>query len=437
MKQKSNALIIANKILPMIFLITVQNFAQGSSLPSTQNVTLSATPELTLAPQNPLQKTTCPQLLLKVKNQNCYGACWAMATTSMLEGLSKINKYHIPEHTVSGDALFVRYLQQQVLYNLDAGLDTSIDYLLYFLKNRNFKQESNTPDALSLLLQFGATDENDYTLPKNRTSFSKSAVLSYLNTRLAKYYQTLIDLIKDFNKHRTESSRIQQIFEEVYSSAADDMFSAITAYFGELPSKTYNIQDLLENKKIYQIEVNKDYSLPKNKFLNLFLKTRDHDIFYYLDSSDYKSTIHFPFKKPEKYLKNQNEALRAETFSSDRLMMQKNYNLHDAHRALLHNAKNNVPTVMSISWLNKFENRNLGTLALNNKKPIKLSLNNLMLHAVLVVGVNTKIENNEEVIEAVTIQNSWGEYVGKNGFYQIDANYLNNYLHDLTWLQDL
>ncbi|MEQ1664860.1 MAG: C1 family peptidase, partial [Bdellovibrionales bacterium] len=289
-------------------------------------------------------------------------------------------------------------------------------------------------NSIVLLLRFGLLKEDDYHLPyksKRDASKNKNRLLKYLERRLKIYYNDVLGLFYEHNKTRDQ---IQNKFEEIYNAAAIEMNEAIASSLGVVPDLTRKVDSFLLDKEINSVIVKQSLEEPKKNLVEyLFKPTQSTN----KSVGPFVPTVEnsfYTFKIPDQFSHRKYNINWSEDFMLARANTQMTSYPTEAFSLLIANAKAKIPTVISVSWINKFENRKLGLLSLNQKKPIKLKSDQLHLHQVLVVGVTTKIENHEEKLDFITIQNSWGEFVGQNGYYRIDAEYLKSYLFEMNWL---
>ncbi|MDQ0149387.1 C1 family peptidase [Eubacterium multiforme] len=351
----------------------------------------------------------------EVSNQKHSGRCWLFATLNTLR-YEFTKKYNVKDFEFSQNYLsfWDRFEKANAFYNFivqtaNEPLDSRIVNTLLKTCDGDGGQWDNAP---ALINKYGLLPK--YAMPETNVSNDTTNFNQVLNFKLRKDALTLRNLINKGAKEEEVSSTIEKMLNEVYR---------ICVYsFGEPPEK-FDFEYRDEDKKYHQ-----DLNLTPKEFAKKYI-SRNLD--------DYVVVINSPDKEYNKIysLPMENNII------GGRDVLFLNLELDTFKKLLIDQLKEEEPTWFACDVLKQmcrddgllgadlFKYEDLFDIDLNLSKADRLSCTEATVsHAMTMVGVDLV----DEKPTRWKVENSWGEKVGKKGYFVMDDKWFNEHVYHVV-----
>lgn len=391
---------------------------------------------------------------LPVLNQKQSGRCWIFAAMNLIrESIAKnlgVENFELSESYLAFWDKYerVNYFLESIIYLKDRNMD---DRHLQFILKTGIQDGGQWDMIVNVINKYGIVPK--HVMPDSFQACATSSINYLLNWK-----------VRDFAKQIKNSSLSYEQLQELKNRMLKEVYKLLTKAYGPIPT-TFNFE---YSKKVYNDTNNDNYNLTSNFDI---VKTIDLDLtpidFYrkYVDIKleDYVSIIHAP-----QSTKPFNESYSFELLNNvveGNKIVHYNLELPLFKYLIAKSLKNNIPVWFGsdVSWYGdntkgvwddlSYDYSKLFNIDFKMHKGDMLSLRvSAMNHAMLLTGIDLDLNKFDTLLEYVNrqsninieefykdiedlnitrwkIENSWGNAVGKNGYYSCSGSWFDKFVY--------
>lgn len=354
-----------------------------------------------------------------VMDQKASGRCWLFAATNLLR-VGAMKKYNLKEVQLSPSYLFFYDKLERANYFLEQIIDTYQEpvesrLIQYFLQNPvedggQFTMMAQVSD------KYGVVPDQIY--PDSFNTTTSRIMNKMINFKLREYAMRLRNLLSENKDVAKEKKEMQK-----------EVYRLLTMFLGNPPKPdeefTWEFYD--KDGKFTSIKTT------PLKYKNEILE---------FNTSNYVSLLNDPRNAYNKMIKVD----RLGNVASGEPVLYLNLEIEKLSQGIVNRIKNNKPVFFG-SDTPKFMDKTRGIMDLDlwdfqllgydidtmSKKDRVVYGHSLMTHAMLITGVHVD-ENGKPV--RYRVENSWGTKSGKDGYYVMTQEYLEEYVYQIVVEKD-